>query len=98
MLVNMKAPITYLMESKRKARLITPCFFNFVMYAGDITLFRSVQSLATNGENSNINFENEMNMELGNIGKWLTANKLSLNMHKYKYIIYSKSNKLSSYP
>ena len=55
--------------------------FNFIMYADDTTLFRSVQSLAANGENSNINFENEMNMELGNIGNWLTANKLSLNVH-----------------
>ena len=72
--------------------------FNFIMYADDTTLFRSVQSLAANGENSNINFENEMNMELGNIGNWLTANKLSLNVHKSKYMIYSKSNKLNSYP
>ena len=68
------------------------------MYADDITLFRSVLSLAANGENSNINFENEMSMELGNIGNWLTANKLSLNVHKSKYMIYSKSNKLNSYP
>ena len=37
-------------------------------------------------------------MELGNIGNWLTANKLSLNVHKSKYIIYSKSKKLHSYP
>ena len=49
---------------------------NFIMYADDTTLFMSVQSLAANGENSNINFENEMNMELGNIGNWLTTNKL----------------------
>ena len=69
------------------------------MYADDTTLFRrSVQSLAANGENSNINFENEMNIELGNIGNWLTANKLSLNVQKSKYMIYSKSNKLNSYP
>ena len=40
------------------------------MYADDTTLFRSVQSLAANGENSNANFENEMNMEFGNIGNW----------------------------
>ena len=68
------------------------------MYADDTTLFRSVQSLAANGENSNANFENEMKMELGNIGNWLTANKLSLNVHKSKYMIYSKSKKLNSYP
>ena len=72
--------------------------FNFIMYADDTTLFRSVQSLAANGENSNANFENEMNMELGNIGNWLTANKLSLNVHKSKYMIYAKSKKLNSYP
>ena len=72
--------------------------FNFIMYADDTTLFRSVQSLAANGENSNTNFENEMNMELGNIGNWLTANKLSLNVHKSKYMIYSKSKKLNRYP
>ena len=32
-------------------------------------------------------FENEMNIELGNIGNWLAANKLSLNVHNYKYMI-----------
>ena len=68
------------------------------MYADDTTLFRSVKSLAANGENYNNNFENEMNMELGNIGNWLTANKLSLNVNKSKYMIYSKSNKLNSHP
>ena len=47
------------------------------MYADDTTLFSSVQSLAANGENTNIHFENEMNMELGNIGNLITANKLS---------------------
>ena len=57
------------------------------MYADDTTLFRSVQSLAANGENSNTIFENEINMELGNIGNWLTANKLSLNVHKSKYYL-----------
>ena len=72
--------------------------FNFIMYADDTTLFRSVKSLAANGENYNNNFENEMNMELGNIGNWLTANKLSLNVNKSKYMIYSKSNKLNSHP
>ena len=61
------------------------------MYADDTILFRSLESLAANGENSNANFENEMNMELGNIGNWLTENKLSLNGHKSKYMIYSKS-------
>ena len=64
----------------------------------DTTLFTSVKSLAANGENYNNNFENEMNMELGNIGNWLTANKLSLNVNKSKYMIYSKSNKLNSHP
>ena len=68
------------------------------MYADDTTLFRSVQSLAANGEKSNANFENEMNMKLGNIGNSLSANKLSLNVHKSKYMIYSKSKKLNSYP
>ena len=54
------------------------------MYADDTTLFRSVQSLAANDENSYSNFENEMDIELGNVGNWLTANKLSLNVHKSK--------------
>ena len=71
--------------------------FNFIIYADYTTLFRSVKSLAANGENYNNNFENEMNMELGNIGNWLTANKLSLNVNKSKYMIYSKSNKLKSH-
>ena len=68
------------------------------MYADDTTLFRSVQYLAANGEHSDTNFVNEMNMELGSIGNWLTANTLSLNVHKSKYMYYSKSNKLNSYP
>ena len=72
--------------------------FNFIMYADDTTLFRSVQSLAANDENSYSNFENEMDIELGNVGNWLTANKLSLNVHKSKYMIFSKSNKFNSYP
>ena len=72
--------------------------FNFIMYADDTTHFRSIQSLAANGENSYSNFENEMDIELGNVGNWLTANKLSLNVHKSKYMIFSKSNKFNSYP
>ena len=68
------------------------------MYADDTTLFRSVQSLVANDENSYSNFENEMDIELGNVGNWLTANKLSLNVHKSKYMIFSKSNKFNSYP
>ena len=72
--------------------------FNFIMCADDTTLFRSVQSLAANDENSYSNFENEMDIELGNVGNWLTANKLSLNVHKSKYMIFSKSNKFNSYP
>ena len=68
------------------------------MYADDTTLFRSVQSLAANGENSNIKFENEIIIELGNIANWLTANKLSLHVQQSKCMIYSKSNKFNSYP
>ena len=68
------------------------------MYADDTTLFRSVQSLATNDEHSYSNFENEVDIELGNVGNWLTANKLSLNVHKSKYMIFSKSNTFNSYP
>ena len=67
--------------------------FNVIMSADNTTLLRSVQFLAANGENSNINFENEMNIELGNIGDWLTANKLTLNVHTSKYMVYSKSKK-----
>ena len=37
-------------------------------------------------------------IELGNVGNWLTANKLSLNVHKSKYMIFSKSSKFNSYP
>ena len=70
-----------------------------VAYVVEIKL-NSIQfnsnSIQFNTENSNINFENEMNIELGNIGNWLTANKLSLNVQKSKYMIYSKSNKLNS--
>ena len=58
--------------------------FNFIMYADDTILFRSVQSLAANDENSYRNFENQMDIELGNVGNWLTANKLSLNVHTSK--------------
>ena len=72
--------------------------FNFIMYADDTTLFRSVQSLAANDENSYSNFENKMDIELGNVGNWLTANKLSLNVHKSKWMIFSKSNKFNSRP
>ena len=57
-----------------------------------------VQYLAVNGEHSNSNSENEVNIELGNIVNWLTAKQLSLNVHKSKYMMYSKSNKLNSYP
>ena len=68
------------------------------MCADDTTLLRSVQSLAANDENAYSNFENEMDIELGNVGNWLTANKLSLNVHKSKYMIFSKSSKFNSYP
>ena len=69
-----------------------------LLYADDTTLFRSVQSLAANDENSYSNFENKMDIELGNVGNWLTANKISLNVHKSKWMIFSKSNKFNSHP
>ena len=59
--------------------------FNFIMYADDTTL---LSTLRINTFDHTI-----INKELEEIFRWLTANKLSLNVRKTKYMIFHNRQK-----
>ena len=55
---------------------------NYIMYAGDTTLYFTLQDFQSH------NLEEIVNYELGNITNWLNFNKLSLNTTKTKSIMF----------
>ena len=59
-------------------------FFNFLMYADDITLFCCLEDI------DSVNKELVLNSELKSVHLWLSANKLTLNVNKSKYMLFSK--------
>ena len=56
-------------------------FFNFISYADDTTLFFSMNSFT-------ITDSSRINAELSKISKWLSVNKLALNVNKSKYMVF----------
>ena len=56
-------------------------YFNCIVYAGDTTLLVS-------GANP-VDMIQNVNDELKNIGKWITINKLSVNISKCSYMVMS---------
>ena len=57
--------------------------FSFISYADDTNLFTSLNNV------SSVIINNELNK----VQKWLTANKLTLNVNKTKYIVFHSSKK-----
>ena len=64
--------------------------FDFLMYADDTTLCCCIDNIDGNDK------ENVLNNELQHVNKWLTANKLSLNVNKTKYMLYFKHPKVTN--
>ena len=63
--------------------------FDMLMYADDTTLYCNINTLIN---------ESIINDELDKIKMWLSANKLSLNIGKTKYMVYHSINKQIVYP
>ena len=61
--------------------------FNFLMYAGDTTLYCCLEDIKSD------NKEQVLNNELQRVYSWLNANKLSLNVRKTKYMTFRKYEK-----
>ena len=72
------------------ARLTLLLWLKFILFADDTNLFFSHKNLRT--------LFSKMNAELSKINKWFKANKLSLNVTKTKYIIFSKPYKIDDIP
>jgi len=63
--------------------------FHPISYADDTTLYTTINKL----KNESPNVEVTLNNNLQNINMWLCANKLSLNVIKTKYMIFSTTKK-----
>ena len=66
-------------------------YFSFIMYADDTTLSSTLPNI-TNSHDQII-AEQLINTELNKIDEWLRCNKLSLNISKTKYMLYSMPQK-----
>ena len=66
-------------------------FFNFILFADDSTLSTSLSSL----DKSAIS---RINVELSHVNSWLTANKISINADKTKFITFTYRKKLNFSP
>ena len=58
--------------------------FNFLMYADDTTLFCCLEDITSK------NKAHTLNIELEGVHSWLKANRLTLNVNKTKYMLFSK--------
>ena len=61
------------------------------MYANDTTLSSTLDSFSTHEENGNVEFS--IKIELHNICEWLKQNKLSLNLNKFKYMLFKTARR-----
>ena len=57
---------------------------NFILFADDINLFYSSKSISE--------LQQVLNNELAALSEWFKANRLSLNIDKTSYILFSASN------
>ena len=62
--------------------------FNFILYADDTTMFSTMDFSM-----SNLNCNDHINVELEKVWKWLTINKLSLNVDKTKFMLFRPKNR-----
>ena len=58
--------------------------FNFLMYADDTTLYCCLEDITSK------NKAHTLNIELEGVHSWLKANRLTLNVNKTKYMLFSK--------
>ena len=58
--------------------------FNFIMYADDITLPGTLDSVSTYEQNGNVEFD--ISTKFNTISEWLKQNKLSIKLNKTKYM------------
>ena len=58
--------------------------FNFLMYADDTTLYCCLEDITSE------NKAHTLNIELEGVHSWLKANRLTLNINKTKYMLFSK--------
>ena len=58
--------------------------FNFLMYVDDNTLYCCLEDI------DSVNREQVLNNKLKSVHLWLSANKLTLNANKSKYMLFSK--------
>ena len=68
--------------------------FKNILFADDTTLIGNTCSFKNNSLQNNIDrISLNINVELGKISDWMSANKLSLNTSKSKFIIFSYRQK-----
>ena len=65
--------------------------FNFIICADYTTLSSTLNTFNDNIQNDNL--ESLINDELLKINEWLKINKFSLNITKYKYMTFQRTNK-----
>ncbi len=65
--------------------------FNFIIYADDTTLSTTIEVILNNINNDNA--ESKINSEIACINESLKCNKLSLNISKWKYMIFHMPQK-----
>ena len=62
--------------------------FKFITFADDSTLFSSLSSFIPDSNISMANASQTINSEITKVTDWLTANKLSLNVNKTKFMVF----------
>ena len=62
--------------------------FNFIMYADDTTLPKTLNEFTGSTQNKIKSIESLINYDLWKVIKWLNINKLSLDKEKSKYLIF----------
>ena len=68
--------------------------FKYILFADDTNLISNTCSFKNNYSQNNIDpISLNINVELGKISDWMSANKLSLNTSKSKFIIFSYRQK-----
>ena len=63
--------------------------FESILYADDTTLISSLCTFNYNPLSNDDNVTNNINFELNKVHNWLVANKLSLNVSKTKFMVFS---------
>ncbi len=64
--------------------------FDFILYADDTSLNTTLEIIANRHPNST---QESINIELNKLNNWLKLNKLSLNIQKTKFMIFTTTNK-----